>query len=70
MGYDHVIPELINRFFEIKKKMRIIYYLKIQIISVRAFCYIDDAINQILLFYIKVKSFKIINVGSFEEKKY
>ena len=68
MGYDHVIPELINRFLKLKKNENNLLLENPN--HKRAFCYIDDAINQILLLYKSKKaSFKIINVGSFEEKK-
>ena len=42
MGYDHVIPELIRKIY---------YEDKVSIVShnhKRAFCFIDDAIDQII----------------------
>ena len=65
MGYSHVVPELIKKFFETKNKKITIFspYHK------RAFCYIDDAINQIMKLSIK-KSIKkgIYNIGNMKEE--
>ena len=65
MGFSHVIPELTKKFFEIKNKKITIFspYHK------RAFCYIDDAINQIIKLSIK-QSIKngIYNIGNMKEE--
>ena len=65
MGYSHVIPELIKKIIFQKNK-------KIKIYSPshkRAFCYIDDAIEQIvrLSFSLKIKN-QIFNIGNSREE--
>lgn len=64
MGHSHVIPELTTRFKKSKKK--------IDIFSpnhTRAFCYIDDAINQIIELSLnkKIKN-TIFNIGNHKEE--
>lgn len=65
MGFFHVIPELITKIFIIKKNNSLDLF---SFNHRRAFCYIDDAINQI---YLITKS-KIINetfnIGNNEEE--
>ena len=64
MGYSHVIPELINKF---KGKDR-----KVKIYSPthkRAFCYVDDAINQMVkLAFNKQANNFAFNIGNNEEE--
>jgi nucleoside-diphosphate-sugar epimerase len=64
MGFSHVIPELIKRF---RKKIN-----KVKIYSpehTRAFCYIDDAINQIIeLSFNKKINNMIFNIGNQKEE--
>ena len=45
MGYSHVIPEIVRKIFQIQN------FSKLKVSNInhrRAFCYIDDAITQIL----------------------
>ena len=68
MGFSHVIPELIKRMRILKKKNN----KKIFIFSPkhrRAFCFIDDAIMQIIkLSFNKKTNNKIFNVGNMNEE--
>ena len=60
MGFKHVIPHLIERFYK-KEKPFSIYGGK----QTRAFCYISDAIDQMLgLMKKKKNNFKIYNIGN------
>ena len=65
MGYSHVIPELIKKIRFQKNKQIKIYSPSHK----RAFCYIDDAIEQIvgLSFSITVKN-KTFNIGNSREE--
>ena len=68
MGFSHVIPELIKRMRILKKK----HEKKIFIFSPkhkRAFCFIDDAIMQIIkLSFNKKTNNQIFNVGNMNEE--
>ena len=66
MGYSHVIPELAQRMLS-KKNIK-----KIKIYSPhhkRAFCYIDDAVHQIIQLSLnkKIKN-EVFNIGNMEEE--
>ncbi len=68
MGYSHVIPELIKKILEEKKKKT----TKTLIFSPnhkRAFCYIDDAVDQIIKLSLnnKIKN-TIFNIGNMKEE--
>jgi len=65
MGYSHVIPELIKKFKDKKNKI-----IKIQSPShKRAFCYIDDAINQIVeLSFNNSNNNNVFNIGNNKEE--
>ena len=64
MGFSHVIPELIKKF-KSKKKIIKVYSPTHK----RAFCYVDDAINQMiqLAFNKKANNFSF-NIGNNEEE--
>lgn len=64
MGYSHVIPEL---FLKIKKNKK---YLNIFSRNhTRSFCYISDAVNQILnITKLKKNKIKIFNIGNDQEE--
>ena len=66
MGYSHVIPELAKRMLNKKNNQ------EIEIFSPnhkRAFCYIDDAIHQIIeLSMNKNNNKKIYNIGNMNEE--
>ena len=68
MGFSHVIPELIKKFSLEKKKKKkntIVFSPSHK----RAFCYIDDAIDQIKkLTFTKRSENKIFNIGNMEEE--
>tara|TARA_B100000989_G_scaffold285048_2_gene252418 strand:- start:3027 stop:4004 length:978 start_codon:yes stop_codon:yes gene_type:complete len=62
MGFDHVIPELIQKFLK-KKHISIV-----NANHIRSFCFIDDAINYIYnLSHSKIKN-ETINIGSDSNK--
>ena len=62
MGYSHVIPEQI---YKIKNKKRSLIYSPNH---KRAFCYIDDAIDQIMYLCSSKKNLnKIFNIGNPKE---
>ncbi len=65
MGYNHVIPEIIQKIFLSKKK------LKIQGSGnhTRSFCYIDDFVNAFNFLIKKGKNKNIYNIGTQEEIK-
>ena len=64
MGFSHVIPELINKFKGQERKVKIFSPT-----HKRAFCYVDDAINQMvkLAFNKKANNFAF-NIGNNEEE--
>ena len=63
MGYSHVIPEIIKKLCSQKKIKVFSSFHK------RAFCFIDDAINQILSLSFKKKhKNKIYNIGNMKEE--
>tara|TARA_B100001094_G_scaffold331049_1_gene398121 strand:+ start:1044 stop:2021 length:978 start_codon:yes stop_codon:yes gene_type:complete len=68
MGYSHVVPELIKKIFREKNKKT----FKTIIFSPnhkRAFCYIDDAINQIIkLSFNKKTDNSIYNIGNMKKE--
>lgn len=68
MGYSHVIPELIKRIHS----QRIKKTFKTEIYSpkhTRSFCYIDDAINQIINLSLNNKiNRSIFNIGNMNEE--
>lgn len=64
MGYSHVIPEM---FIKIKKNKNYITVFSHN--HTRAFCYISDAIDQILSLTLKkITKNKVINVGNSQEE--
>ena len=63
MGYSHVVPELFLKFKNKKKIDVFSPYHK------RAFCYIDDAINQILKSCFNKKSLNnVFNIGNMKQE--
>lgn len=64
MGFSHVIPELINKFKDKEKRVKIFSPT-----HKRAFCYVDDAVNQMvkLAFNKKANNFSF-NIGNNEEE--
>ena len=70
MGFEHVIPELMKKIFlntnNFKNKKS---GIKIQGTGneTRSFCYIDDAIDQLLLIFDKGLKSEIYNVGMQDE---
>lgn len=68
MGFSHVIPELIKRMKKLKKKRNkniLIFSPKHR----RAFCFIDDAITQIIkLSFNKKINNEIFNIGNMNEE--
>jgi nucleoside-diphosphate-sugar epimerase len=66
MGYEHVIPEFIKRFKNLKNKI-----FKIQGTGneIRSFIYIDDFINAFNLILNKGKHLNIYNIGTSEKIK-
>jgi UDP-glucose 4-epimerase len=65
MGFSHVIPELITKIFKIKKNNS----LKLQSTNhQRAFCYIDDAVNQIYLITKSKVINETFNIGNNQEE--
>ena len=67
MGFSHVIPEIIKKVLSKKKKFK-----KIKVHSPshkRAFCYVDDAINQIVELTFKNKNYNnTYNIGNSKEE--
>ena len=68
MGYSHVIPELIEKMLLEKKKLKkntVVY----SPFHKRAFCYIDDAVEQIIALTLKNNNNnKIFNIGNMKEE--
>ena len=68
MGFSHVIPELIKKF-HLEKKGKINYTGIYSPSHTRAFCYIDDAIKQILsLVSNRTVNNEVFNIGNMEEE--
>jgi UDP-glucose 4-epimerase len=66
MGYSHVIPELTKKMLNSKKNKTIEIFSPTH---KRAFCYIDDAIHQIIELSMKKKNNKkIFNIGNMSEE--
>lgn len=64
MGNSHVIPNLINKLNNNKKKVNVFSPN-----HTRAFCYIDDAINQIIKLSFSEKNYgKVFNIGNQNEE--
>ena len=64
MGFTHVIPELITKAIKSQKELDVF-----SVKQTRAFCYIDDAINAILLCAGKKNTVgEIINIGNPKEE--
>ena len=63
MGYSHVIPELIQKFKNGKKKVDV-YSPNHR----RAFCFIDDAISLITGTCFKKSLNQIFNIGNMKEE--
>lgn len=69
MGNDHVIPQILRKVFLNKNKYKNKIQIKIQGSGneTRSFCYIDDAVEQILKIDTKGKNLNIYNVGQSDE---
>ena len=69
MGNEHVIPQLLKRIFQKKNNNKKLIKLKIQGSGneTRSFCFIDDAVNQILAINKYGKRNQIYNVGQNRE---
>lgn len=68
MGYDHVIPELIKKISKLNNSNDSIIIENPN--HKRAFCFIEDAIDQIVSLYTNLKAdFKTVNIGSPREIK-
>ena len=70
MGFEHVIPQIIEKIYKSSNKFK----LKKCIIKIqgsgketRSFCFVDDAVDQILQISIKGKDKNIYNVGQEKE---
>jgi len=64
MGNSHVIPNLINKLKKTKNKINVFSPN-----HTRAFCYIDDAINQIIKLSFSEKNYgKVFNIGNQNEE--
>lgn len=68
MGHEHVVPELLEKIIKLKKKSKDIT-LPIQGNgeSTRAFIYIDDFVDAVMLLLEKGKNHEIYNIGTDEE---
>ncbi len=64
MGYDHVIPELYKRIENIGKNKSLELF---GWSNTRSFCYIDDAVDALLLFRKNIKA-KIVHIGDDREE--
>lgn len=68
MGYDHVIPEFINRFKKMKKKDNK-FKIKGTGNETRSFIFIDDFVSAFNLILKKGKHLNIYNIGTDEQIK-
>ena len=72
MGFEHVIPEIIKKIFLASNKFKKnICKIRIQGngSETRSFCYVDDAVEQILAIRNKGKNKEIYNIGQSKEIK-
>ncbi len=70
MGFEHVIPELIRKIFEasnIFKDDECSIEIQGTGKETRAFCYVEDAVDQIMYIFLKGKNKNIYHVGMNEE---
>ena len=69
MGYDHVIPQLLNKIITKKKLNQKFINKKIKGSGneTRSFCFVDDAVDQILTLSSKGKNFEVYNIGQTKE---
>lgn len=65
MGYNHVIPEIIDKLKKSKNSIKIQGNGN----QTRAFCYIDDFVNAVSILIEKGKDKNIYNIGNDEETK-
>jgi len=68
MGYDHVIPEFINKFIKMKKKNNK-FEIKGSGNETRSFIFIDDFVNAFDLILKKGKHLNVYNIGTEDEIK-
>ncbi|MDB4154731.1 NAD-dependent epimerase/dehydratase family protein, partial [Candidatus Pelagibacter sp.] len=69
MGNEHVIPQLLKKIFQKKNLNKKLIKLKIQGSGneTRSFCFIDDAVNQILAINKYGKKNNLYNIGQTKE---
>ena len=69
MGNEHVLPQLLKKIFEKKNLNKKVIKIKIQGSGneTRSFCFVEDAVNQILALDNKGKKFEVYNIGQNKE---
>lgn len=69
MGNDHVIPQLLKKILTKNNLNQKIIKIKIQGSGneTRSFCFVEDAVNQIIALDSKGKNFEIYNIGQTKE---
>lgn len=68
MGFEHVIPQFVLRMLELKKTgLKIEFPIQGDGSETRAFCYIDDFIDGLIIGMKKLTGHEIIHIGTDEE---
>ncbi len=69
MGYDHVIPQLLKKILTKNNLNQKVIKIQIQGSGneTRSFCFVEDAVEQILTLESKGKDFEIYNIGQNKE---
>lgn len=69
MGYDHVIPQLLKKILTKNNLNQKVIKIQIQGSGneTRSFCFVEDAVDQILTLESKGKNFEIYNIGQNKE---
>ena len=64
MGYEHVIPELISKIVKLRKNGKVVLPIQGTGKNTRAFIFIDDFVDSIMLLLKKGKNFETYNIGT------
>jgi len=67
MGYKHVVPQFIKKAIDVKTGVRSEFVIQGDGSETRAFCYVDDVVDGILLMYEKGSNREVYHIGNDDE---